>query len=147
MASRADFDFFSTLRVRYAEIDAQGVVFNAHYLTYFDTALNDFMRESDIDYQGMVDTLGVDFHLVKSTVEYLRPIHFDELIDVAVRVARVGRSSVTWDMAIFRSAESECLTRGEVIWVCAKVGSHQSHPLPQAFVDLLPAGLRTLAPG
>ncbi|TQV71216.1 acyl-CoA thioesterase [Exilibacterium tricleocarpae] len=139
MATRDSFDFSYALRVRYSEIDAQGVVFNAHYLTYFDTALNEYMRHLDIDYQGMVEKLGVDFHLVKSTVEYLGPIHFDELIDIALRPVRIGRSSITWELAIFRSGESECLTRGEVVWVCAEVGRHQSHPIPAEFVDLLPA--------
>ena len=138
MADRDSFDFFYALRVRYSEIDAQGVVFNAHYLTYFDTALTEYMRHLEIDYQGMVNRLGVDFHLVKSTVEYLSPIRFDELIEVAVRPARIGRSSITWDMAIFHRGENECLTRGEVIWVCAAVGEHQSCPIPEAFLRLVP---------
>ena len=135
--NREDFLFHHTLRVRYSEIDAQGVVFNAHYLTYFDTALNELMRALKYDYQGLVEKEGLDFHLVKATVEYLAPIHFDEQIDVAVRAGKIGRTSLTWELGIFRTGETTCLTRGEVVWVCAKVGTHKPHPLPADLLELL----------
>ena len=76
--------------VRYAEIDSQGLVFNAHYLTYFDTALTEYMREVDFDYQAMVSEENIDFHLVKSTVEYRGPIGFDDVIDIGVTVKKIG---------------------------------------------------------
>ena len=83
------------LRVRYSEIDAQGVVFNAHYLTYFDTTINEAFREHGIDWLAEVKRSGCDVQLVKSLVEYKAPLHFDEEIDVCARIGRLGNSSIT----------------------------------------------------
>ncbi|MBI9091523.1 MAG: acyl-CoA thioesterase [Desulfobacterium sp.] len=134
---RVGFEFFYPLRVRYAEIDAQGVVFNAHYLTYFDTALTEYLRFIDYDYMGAVKSKGIDFHLVKSTIEYLSPIHFDDTIEISVRAKQIGNTSITWELGIFRERSDHCLTRGEIIWVCAKTGENRSCPLPPDLVERL----------
>ncbi|MCP4114862.1 MAG: acyl-CoA thioesterase [Desulfobacteraceae bacterium] len=132
---RAGFEFFYPLRVRYAEIDAQGVVFNAHYLTYFDTALTEYLRFLDYDYMGAVKSKGIDFHLVKSTIEYLAPVHFDDTIEIGVRAKQVGNTSITWELGIFRENNDRCLTLGEIIWVCARQGENRSCPLPPDLVE------------
>jgi acyl-CoA thioester hydrolase len=134
---RDQFKFFYDLRVRYAEVDSQGIVFNAHYLTYFDTSITEYLRNIHYDYQALVSTRGLDFHLVKSTVEYLRPIGYDEIIEIGVIAHKVGKSSLTWLLAIFRKGESECLAKGEIVWVCSKVGTKRSHPLPEDLAKLL----------
>ena len=136
---RADFSHFTPLRVRYSEIDAQGVAFNAHYLTWFDCALNEHLRDIDFDYHAMVREQQLDFHLIKSSVEYLGPIHFDEIIEIGSRPARIGNTSLTWELGIFRQREDQCLSRGEIVWVCAKVGTHKSHALPEELVARLDA--------
>lgn len=133
---RTDFSFFYSLRVRYAEIDAQKVVFNAHYLTYFDTAITEFFRKSGYSYADLFTTKGLDFHLIKATVAYLKPIGFDEIIEIGVRIGRIGKSSVTFALGIFGKAQEVCRATGEIIWVCAKPGTYKSHPLPQEFIDL-----------
>ena len=135
--NREHFKFFFNLRVRYAEIDSQGIVFNAHYLTYFDTALTEYMREIDFDYQAMVSEENIDFHLVKSTVEYRGPIGFDDVIDVGVTVKKIGNSSLTWNLAIFKQDSDVCETLGEIIWVCSEIAKHKSHPLPKALIDAI----------
>lgn len=134
---RTEFAYFYPLRVRYAEVDLQGVVFNAHYLTYFDTAITEFMRQAGYDYKALFTSRGLDFHLVKATVEYLQPIGFDRQIEVGVRVAKVGTSSLTFALGIFGQDQTPCLSRGEIIWVCSKIGTHKSHPLPEDFVNML----------
>ncbi len=133
---RNAFSFFHPLRVRYAEIDLQGVVFNAHYLTYFDTAITEFLRHSGYSYKSIFTDHGLDFHLVKATVEYLRPIAFDLVIEIGVCLSHIGTSSVVFTPAIFAQGQDECLSRGEIIWVCAKIGTYKSHPLPPDFVAL-----------
>ena len=130
--SRSQFRFSFPLRVRYAEVDQQGVVFNAHYLTYFDTAIVEYLRAIDYDYQGEPKKTGEDFHTVKSLVEYKRPIAFDEQIDVCVRVAKLGRSSITFVLAIFASGSDDLHASGEVVWVNASQTTHQSMPIHSA---------------
>jgi acyl-CoA thioester hydrolase len=137
MMKRDQFKFFHELRVRYAEVDSQGVVFNAHYLTYFDTAITEYMRNISYDYLGLVSKRGLDFQLVKSTVEYLKPIGFDKLIEIGVSADKIGKSSLTWVFSIFMKEESECLAKAEIVWVCSQVGSNKSHPLPEDLVELL----------
>jgi acyl-CoA thioester hydrolase len=134
---RDQFKFFYDLRVRYAEVDSQGIVFNAHYLTYFDTSITEYIRNINYDYQGLVSKSGLDFHLVKSTVEYLKPIGYDEIIEIGVTAHKIGKSSLTWVLAIFKKGESGCLAQGEIIWVCSRAGANKSHPLPEDLVKLL----------
>lgn len=139
MSERNCYPFFDRQRVRYAEVDMQGIAFNAHYLTWFDCALNEYLRHIGYDYHAQVRELELDFHLVKSLVEYLGPIRFDQLIDIGVRPLHIGNSSLTWELAIFAEGDNVCLTRGEIVWVCARIGSHRSHPLPPGLLAALPA--------
>jgi acyl-CoA thioester hydrolase len=134
---RDQFNFFHELRVRYAEVDSQGIVFNAHYLTYFDTTITEYMRNIKYDYHTLVSKRGLDFHLVKSTVEYLKPIGFDELLEIGISAYRIGKSSLTWSLGIFKKGAPECLAKGEIVWVCSQVGTNKSHPLPEDLVRLL----------
>lgn len=134
---RDQFKFFHEFRVRYSEVDSQGIVFNAHYLTFFDTAITEYLRSTNYDYQELVLGKGLDFFLVKATVEYLSPIGFDEIIEIGVTANKIGKSSLTWELAVFRKDEPQCLARGELIWVCSKVGTSRSFPLPEDLVHLL----------
>lgn len=115
--TRSDFRFFFPFRVRYSEVDGQGVVFNAHYLTYYDTAITEFFRWLGYDYAAEVKASGLDFHVVRSLVEYKAPIRFDQEIEVGVRVGRVGNSSLRFDLAIFGKEEGRLYATGEIVWV------------------------------
>jgi acyl-CoA thioester hydrolase len=123
--------------VRYSEIDKQGVVFNAHYLTYFDTAITEYLRDLGFDYLGAGEETNSDFHVVRSLVEYREAIVFDQKIEVCVRADRVGRSSLTFRLEIHPAAEDRVLASGEVVWVDTNRTTHKSVPLPAAFVALL----------
>lgn len=123
---REEFWFHFPFRVRYSEVDAQAVVFNAHYLTYFDTAITEYFRALGYDYLGEVKRTGIDFHTVKSVVEYKAPIRFDEDIEVCVRVARIGRSSINLALAIFAKGSNDLRATGEIIWVATDQTTHQS---------------------
>jgi acyl-CoA thioester hydrolase len=135
--TRGQLRFFHRLRVRYAEVDSQGIVFNAHYLTYFDTAITEYVREIHSDYYALVLERGLDFHLVKSTVEYLKPIGYDELIDIGVEAGKIGKSSITWKLGVFKMEEDACAAKGEIVWVCYQVATGKSHPLPEDLVKTL----------
>ena len=133
--ARANFAFAWPFRVRYAEVDGQKVVFNAHYLTYFDTAITEYFRALPYDYMGQVERTGEDFHTVRSLVEYHQPILFDEDIEVHVRVARLGRSSMTFLLEIHPAGTEDLRATGEVVWVNTDQATHKSAALPQDLVD------------
>jgi acyl-CoA thioester hydrolase len=137
MTTRDQFRFFHPFRVRYSEIDGQGVLFNAHYLTYYDTAITEFFRALGYDQYADAQKSGVDFHVVKAVVEYKAPIRFDWDLDVGVRVAKIGNSSTTFELAIFRKNENELLATGEIVWVNTDQATHRPVPIPPATRQLL----------
>lgn len=127
--TRDGFGFFFPFRVRYSEIDAQAVVFNAHYLTYYDTALTEYLRALGYDAYADARATGMDFHTVKSVVEYRVPILFDQEIEVGARVARIGSSSVTFELAIFLKGDDGVRATGEIVWVNTDQRTHRPAPL------------------
>jgi YbgC/YbaW family acyl-CoA thioester hydrolase len=91
---RTDFRYFERLRVRWAEIDAQQIVFNGHYLMYFDTAIAGYWRALAMPYHETMTALGGDMFVRKATLEYLGSAVYDDVLDVGMRCARVGNSSI-----------------------------------------------------
>ena len=140
MSERKDFWFFWPTRVRYSEIDAQGVVFNGNYLAYFDTAITEYLRALPYKYGlGGDAAAGTDFHIVKGTVEYKAPIRFDDEIEVGVRTQKLGRTSIVFELAIFPKGGAALLSAGEVIWVNTDMKAMKSAPLPEALIAVVKA--------
>ena len=138
MATISTYPFFHLLRVRYAEVDAQAVVYNAHYVTYFDIAITEFLRSLAFDYSvAAAQANGNDFHTVRVVVDYRQPAHYDDELRIGVRVQRIGRSSLTWALAIFRQEEDAVLAEGEVVWVYTDQQAHRATPLPPTLIALL----------
>tara|TARA_Y100001958_G_scaffold159694_1_gene162513 strand:+ start:4593 stop:5024 length:432 start_codon:yes stop_codon:yes gene_type:complete len=133
--SREQFNFYYSFRIRYSEVDAQGIVFNAHYLTFFDTAMTEYLRHINYDYVNEVKEKNEDFHTVKTLVEYKAPIYFDQIIDVCLKVKKIGNSSLTFYIEIHPEGEDNCLASGEVIWVNSDQDSHKSCPLSDSIKD------------
>src|SRR6476646_4613559 len=90
------------LRVRYAECDAQKVVFNSRYAEYVDVALNEFLRAVGFDTRRLLAS-GLDFQLVKQTIEWKSPAQFDDVLEVDVEPVHLGTTSFTC-RATFRRA-------------------------------------------
>jgi acyl-CoA thioester hydrolase len=137
MPHRSDFWFFFPLRVRYAEVDQQGIVFNAHYLTYFDVAITEYLRALKYDYRLQLERTGTDFHVIKSLVEYRAPIRFDEEIDIGVRTGRLGRTSLSFELAIFEGSGEHLRALGEIVWVNADQASRKTAPIPSELEALI----------
>jgi acyl-CoA thioester hydrolase len=136
-----DFAFFHPFRVRYSEIDGQGVVYNAHYLTFFDIAIHEFFRSLDHERYSDAKRTGCDFHVVRASVDFQAPLHFDDRFQVAVRVQRLGRSSVTFDLGVFREGQAMPSARGEVIWAYTDQVSRRSVPIASETRAVLEASL------
>ena len=129
--SRSQFNFYYSFRVRYSEVDAQGIVFNAHYLTYFDSAMTEYLRHINYNYVQEVEDRNEDFHTVKTLVEYKHPIKFDQIIDICIKVKKIGRPSLTFYIEIHPNEKDFMLASGEVIWVNADQSTHKSAALPE----------------
>lgn len=122
------YSYFHPLRVRWAETDMQGIVFNGHYLTYFDVTITEYWRSVGMPYpQGIEDT-GADLFAVKTVVNYHSPARYDDELQIGIRAARLGNSSLTFEMGIYRG--DELLVTGEVIYVTADPKARKSVPIP-----------------
>jgi acyl-CoA thioester hydrolase len=96
--------FAHTLRVRYAECDPQGVVFNAHYLAYFDTSITELWRAAFGSYQAMLDR-GVDLVVGEAQLRFRSPARFDDALTLEVAVTRIGSTSIASGHRISRDGE------------------------------------------
>jgi acyl-CoA thioester hydrolase len=123
-----------TLRVRYGECDLQGIVFNAHYLNYFDTSITELWRSACGSYQAMLDR-GVDIVLAEAKLRFRKPARFDEELTLAIAVSHVGNTSVVTRHAA--SCDGELVAEGELRHVLVDRLTVEKTPLP----DWLRAGL------
>jgi acyl-CoA thioester hydrolase len=119
--------FHHTLRIRYQECDPQGVVYFARYPEYFDIALTEMFRAAIGSYQSMVDA-GTDLVVAEQSVRYRASARFDEVVDVALSVDRMGTTSMLSSYRITRG--DELLVEGDVRHVCIDVATKDKKPLP-----------------
>jgi YbgC/YbaW family acyl-CoA thioester hydrolase len=133
--NRNDFRFFHRLRVRWAEVDMQKIVFNAHYLMYFDTAVADYWRALALPYEEAMHLLGGDLYVKKATVEFNASARMDDRLDVGLKCGRIGNSSMAFTGAIFRG--EELLVTCELIYVFADPSTQTSKAVPAPLRSLL----------
>ena len=133
--NRQDFRFFHRLRVRWAEVDMQKIVFNAHYLMYFDTAVADYWRAIALPYESAMHRLEGDLYVKKATVEFNASARMDDRLDIGMKCARIGNSSMTFAGSIFRG--DDLLVTCELVYVFADPASQSSRPVPQPLRELL----------
>ncbi|HEX2531626.1 MAG TPA: thioesterase family protein [Burkholderiaceae bacterium] len=133
--AREDFVFFHSLRVRWAEVDMQGIVFNGHYLTYFDVAFTEYWRATDLPTVIQQAQEGREMFARKASIEYQSPACFDDMLDIGVRCAGIGRSSLRFLLEIHRGGTH--LVSGELVYVYADTSVRQSIPLPDRWRETL----------
>jgi acyl-CoA thioester hydrolase len=114
--------------VRWAEVDRQGIVFNGHYLTYFDVGITEYYRALGYPYPDGLAQHGTDLYVRKAEVEYHASAQYDDELDICVRVERLGRSSFDFRVEIYRV--EELLVSGRVVYVNADPVARKSSPLP-----------------
>ena len=124
----SDFRFHHPLRVRWGEVDVQQIVFNPHYLMYFDVAVGDYWRALAMPYAAAMRLLDGDIFLRKTTVEFNASAQMEDRLDVALRCDRIGSSSMTFVGAIFR--DHQLLVTGELVYVFADPVAKTSRPVP-----------------
>jgi YbgC/YbaW family acyl-CoA thioester hydrolase len=129
------FRFFHRLRVRWVEVDMQKIVFNGHYLMYADTAVSDYWRALGLPYEEAMHRLGGDLYVKKASVEYHASAKMDDRLDIGMRCARIGNSSMAFECGIFRG--DQLLVTVELLYVFADPATQTSRPVPQALRDCI----------
>ena len=128
---RPPFRYAAYTRVGFSETDAQGVVYYGRYLPYFDLARTEFHR-----HLGRVTLGDVDFAMRATTVEYVAGARFDDLLEVFVRVERIGRTSITYDHAAYRiddDGSDTLMATAKATLVCIALAERKAVPVPPEF--------------
>jgi acyl-CoA thioester hydrolase len=128
---RPPFRFAAYTRVAFSDTDAQGVVYYGRYLPYFDLARTEYHREL-----GDIGARRTEFVMRALQVEYHAPARFDDPLEVFVRVARIGRTSVTYEYAAHRlergDAETLMVTATQTLVLIAH-DDRRTIPVPGSF--------------
>jgi acyl-CoA thioester hydrolase len=144
-----DFKFFHPLRVRWAEVDRQDVVFNGNYLLYFDVAITEYWREliagREAEYGEKLAKWMHNIYVVKATVEYHASARFDDMLDIGVRLAKLGRTSMRFVPEIYRG-EAHLIT-GELIYVYRDPVTERPAEVPEELRVLMVAFEKTRPEG
>lgn len=126
---RSAYRHFQPITTRWHDNDIYGHVNNVIYYSYFDSAVNSYLIEAG----------GLDIHagavvgfVVSSSCDYFAPIAFPETIEVGLRVARLGNSSVHYQLAIFKQGEDQACAAGRFVHVFVERASNRSTEIPEA---------------
>lgn len=126
--ARVDFTHSYRLRVRYSEVDPQGVVFNARYLDYADIAVIEYWRA--IRDAGLWTSDPIEYHVAKAEVHFKRPIKADEELDLMARTSRFGNTSMTTLIEIHGAGAEDLRATIELVAVHVDLSDHRPRPLP-----------------
>jgi YbgC/YbaW family acyl-CoA thioester hydrolase len=116
-------------------VDLQKIVFNGHYLMYFDTAVAGYWRALAMPYHDTMAQLNGDLFVRKATLEYAGSARYDEQLQVGVRCAHIGNSSMRFVAAVFRGAN--LLVQDELVYVFADPATQTSQAVPAALREVL----------
>jgi acyl-CoA thioester hydrolase len=130
------YKFSSLTRIGFSDTDAQGIVYYGRYLPYFDAARVEYHRHLD-----MLNTTDFDTGLVMraSNIEYLAPARFDDLVEVFIRVSRIGRTSVTYEMAAYLVETDELMVTANQALVLVDLAERKACPIPEEFRERMRA--------
>lgn len=133
--NRDEFRYFERLRVRWAEVDMQKIVFNGNYMLYIDTAVGGYWRALAIPYVQAMQGLQGDLYMRKATLEYHGSAQYDDVLDIGVRCARLGNSSMTMQCSVFKL--DRALVTSELIYVFADPSTQTPKAVPQSLRDVM----------
>lgn len=113
----------------------QKIVFNSHYLMYFDTAAASYWRALAMPYHDTMAQLQGDLYVRKAGLEYLGSARYDDQLEVGVRCSRIGNSSIVFSAAVLRAGQ--CLVHGDLVYVFADPATQTSKPVPDVLRQVL----------
>jgi acyl-CoA thioester hydrolase len=127
-------DYSLPIVPRYAEVDQQAVVFNGHYLTWFDEAVTGFFDHLGTSYPDLMDA-GLDMQVVRTEIDYVAPVRWRDTVRVAVTCEQVGTTSFTIGFTVLRrrdAAEEVAVVRGRNVYVVVSTDDWTKRPVPDA---------------
>jgi acyl-CoA thioester hydrolase len=129
-ARKPPFKYAAFTRVGFSDTDAQGIVYYGRYLPYFDLARVEYHRHLEMLESAMTDD---QFVMRASTVEYFAPARFDDLIEIFIRLRRIGRTSATYECAAFRVDDDVLMVTAQQTLVLVDLEERRARPIPNSY--------------
>lgn len=123
-------------KIRFSDIDSQGIVFNGNYLTYYDDAITDLFLAAELGAATM-HSAGYDVVTAHASIDFTATASLFEEMQIGVRVARFGNTSVEFELQSF--VDERVTTRAKVIYVVVDADTFQPKPVPATFVQAMQA--------
>ncbi len=130
------FKYSSLTRVGFSDTDAQGIVYYGRYLPYFDQARVEYARHLEILATGPQEH---EFVMRASSLEYHAPARFDDLLEVFIRVTRIGRTSGTYEMAAYRVDDDVLMVTAHQTLVLVDLAERKARPIPDTYRERIQA--------
>ena len=133
--TKPPFKYSAVTRVGFSDTDAQGIVYYGRYLPYFDLAR--------VEYHRHLNLLRVEseheFVMRACALEYLAPARFDDLIEVFIRISRIGRTSATYECAAFRLEDDTLMVTAHQTLVLVDLDERRAAPVPDVYKEAIRA--------
>jgi acyl-CoA thioester hydrolase len=132
--------FRTTRRIEFADTDMAGIVHFSNFFRFMESAEVEFLRSRGLSVALPWEGEKIGFPRVSAACDYVRPVRFEDLLDVTVRIVKIGRKSVTYGFEF--SKDGEVVARGQVSSVCCRVlDDHklESREIPASFRERLEA--------
>ena len=130
MAGRADYPHLLTITTRWMDNDVYGHINNVVYYSFFDTVVNQYLIEGGFLDPGASDVVGL---VVETSCRYAKPISFPETVTAGLRVARLGTTSVRYEVGLFRGDDEDAAAEGHFIHVYVGRESRRAVELPASW--------------
>lgn len=122
------FTFRISWRIRFSDVDMQGVVHHSEIVKYLEVGRVEYWRQLGIGYQDFLDS-GLQYVVARVECNYFKPLSFDRIVTVYVRVSSISRTSITYEYLVFDDA-GDCAVQASTVLVCLRQGKNRPHPLP-----------------
>ena len=131
--------FLWEVRVYYEDTDAGGVVYYANYLRFMERARTEWLRQLGFEQDELIEKTAVLFAVRSARLEFLRPAHFNQLLQVSVEPVRVGRASMTFRQQVRVAGTDTVCCEGEVRVASLDARTLRPRPIPRSVHARLPA--------
>ena len=134
---KSDFKFHASLRVRWMESDAQGIVYFGAYMDYLEVAWSEYFRNLGFSVYRVAQKGYFDTAVVKTVAQYKAPARLDDMLELYTRVSRIGTSSIALEVEIYPQGSDRLLTAVEAVYVGFDPESESSRPVPDDIRELV----------
>ena len=135
--AKDDFKFHGSLRVRWMESDAQGIVYFGAYMNYLEVAWSEYFRNLGFSVYQVAQNGYFDTAVVKTVTEYKSPARLDDILELHTRITHIGKASLAVQVEIYRQGSDRLLTRVEAVYVGFVPGLESSGPVPDDIRELV----------